>query len=52
MAYAITIHKSQGSTLKRILMDISNRNFQTGFTYVECSGAKELGGIITDRFSE
>lgn len=52
VAYAITIHISQGSTLKRILMDISNRNFQTGLRYVGIFRVKDLGGIITDRFSE
>lgn len=48
MAYEITIHKSQGSTLKQRAMDISKRDFQIGLTYVGISRVKEVGGIITD----
>lgn len=33
LACAIIIHKFQGLTLKRIVMDISKRDFQTGLTY-------------------
>ena len=50
LAYAITIHKSQGLTLKRIVMDISKRDFRTGLTYVGISRVKELGGIMFDRY--
>lgn len=31
-------------------MDTSNRDFQTGLTYVGISRVKELGGIMFDRF--
>lgn len=50
LAYAITIHKSQGLTLKRIVMDISKRDFQTGLIYVGISRVKELRGIMFDRY--
>ena len=50
LAYAISIHKSQGLTLKRIVMDISKRDFQTGLTYVGISRVKELAGIMFDRY--
>ena len=46
LAYAIIIHKSQGLTLERIVMDISKQDFQIGLTYVGISKVKELGGII------
>ena len=50
LAYAITIHKLQGLTLKRIVMDISKRDFQTDLTYVGISRVKELRGIMFDRY--
>ena len=50
LAYVITIHKSQGLTLKRIVVDISKRDFQTGLTYVGISRVKELRGIMFDRY--
>lgn len=31
-------------------MDISERDFQTGLTYMGISRVKELGGIMFDRF--
>lgn len=46
LAYVITIHKSQGLTLKQIVIDISKRDFQTGLTYVGISRVKELGEIM------
>lgn len=36
--------------LKRIVIDISRRYFQTALTYVGISRVKELGGIIFDCF--
>ena len=50
LAYAITIHKFQSLTLKRIVIDISRRDFQTGLTYVGISRVNELGGIMFDCF--
>lgn len=50
LAYAITIHKSQGLNLKQIVMDISKWDFQTGLTYVGISRVKEVGGIMFDHF--
>lgn len=48
LACAIIIHKFQGLTLKRIVMDISKRDFQTGLTYVGISRVKEVEGIMFD----
>ena len=50
LAYAISIHKSQGLTLKRIVIDILKQHFQTGLTYVGISRVKELAGIMFDRY--
>lgn len=50
LAYATAIHKSQDLTLKRIVMDISKWDFQTGLKYVGISRVKELGGIMFDHY--
>ena len=38
--WAITIHKSQGLTLRRVVLGIGNREGQIGLTYVGCSRVK------------
>lgn len=48
LAYAITIHKSQGLTLDRIVMDISERDRVTGAAYVGISRSRKLDGIMFD----
>jgi ATP-dependent exoDNAse (exonuclease V) alpha subunit len=52
LAYAITIHKSQGMTLDRARIDIGDRDFSPGLTFVACSRVKRLDGILfTTSFS-
>jgi ATP-dependent exoDNAse (exonuclease V) alpha subunit len=46
LAYAITIHKSQGMTLERARIDIGTRDFSPGLTFVACSRVKRLDGIL------
>lgn len=46
LAYAITIHKSQGMTLERARLDIGPYDFQAGLTFVACSRLKRLEGIM------
>jgi ATP-dependent DNA helicase PIF1 len=48
LAYAITIHKSQGATLEKAVLDISQRDFQSGLTYVAISRVTSLQGLMFD----
>ena len=36
LAWAVTIHKSQGLTLDKAVIDVSTREFSTGLTFVAC----------------
>ena len=44
MAWALTIHKSQGLTLDRATIDIENRE-QQGLTFTAISRVKSLDGL-------
>ena len=45
LGWAITIHKSQGLTLKRAVLGIGNAEWQIGLTYVGCSRVKSWTGL-------
>jgi hypothetical protein len=50
LAWAVTIHKSQGLTLDRIKFGLKKKEFSTGITFVALSRVKASDGImIIDR---
>ena len=46
LAYAITVHKSQGLTLSRVVLDIDQKEHCLGLTYVAVSRVKSLQGLM------
>ena len=49
MAYAITVHKSQGLTLLRVVLNLDQAEFAAGLSYVAVSRVKTLSGIIFEK---
>jgi len=49
LAFALTIHKSQGLTLDRVVLDIKDKDKTTGLTYVAISRVKKLSGLLFER---
>jgi ATP-dependent exoDNAse (exonuclease V) alpha subunit len=46
VSYAITVHKSQGITLDKVVCDISAPEFAASLSYVAVSRVKTLGGLM------
>lgn len=51
LAYALTIHKIQGSTLDLAIIDIGNSIFQSHMTYVALSRVRSLYGLYIKSFN-
>ena len=46
LAWAVTIHKSQGLTLDKVVIDVGEREFSCGLTYVACSRVRQLTDFL------
>lgn len=49
LAWAMTIHKSQGKTIEKLHVDFGQGIFETGQTYVALSRCKTIGGLSLSR---
>jgi ATP-dependent DNA helicase PIF1 len=49
LAWAVTIHKSQGKTYDRAIVDLGERSFAPGQTYVALSRISQLDGLYLSR---
>ncbi len=48
LAWAVTIHKAQGMTLDKVVIDVGKKEFSCGLTFVACSRVRQLSGLLFD----
>ena len=46
LAYAITVHKAQGLTLKQVVLNLERKDHSPGLSYVTISRVKRLSSIM------
>jgi ATP-dependent exoDNAse (exonuclease V) alpha subunit len=46
LAYAITVHKAQGLTLKQVVLNLERKDHSLGLLYIAISRVKELSSIM------
>ena len=46
LAWAVTVHKAQGLTLDKVVIDIGKKEFSSGLTFVACSRVRCLDDIL------
>ena len=46
LAWAVTIHKSQGLTLDKVVIDVGKKEFSCGLTFVACSRVRKMTDIL------
>lgn len=49
LAWAVTIHKSQGKTFERVVIDLGSGTFAHGQLYVALSRCTTMGGVVLKR---
>ena len=49
LAWAVTIHKAQGKTFSRVVIDVGRGTFSHGQVYVALSRSTSFGGIVLKR---
>ena len=45
-AYAISIHKSQGMSLDKVIINIGNKEFANGLTYTAISRCRKIENLV------
>ena len=48
LAWAVTIHKSQGLTLDKVVVDVGKKEFSAGLTFVACSTVRRMTDLLLD----
>jgi len=48
LAWAVAIHKAQGLTLDKVVMNVGTKEFSSGVTFVACSRVGHLNDLLFD----